>query len=143
MYTLQQRYEMWFTYVHVLIGANCPGTSGTVTELLVTSLVPHGSLPCPGYSAVYLIYGRNYRRRSGNEAAKWRRKELIRRRSEFQAIHRSSTFAQCVLCSSDFSISHGGRRDITTHGSGERQQKKATLTSKLVSTYFSQHNDLL
>ena len=53
------------------IGANCPGTSGTVTELLVTSLVPHGSLPCPGYSTVYLVY----RRRSGNEGAKWRRKE--------------------------------------------------------------------
>ena len=28
----------------VVIGANCPGT---VTELLITSLVPHGSLPCP------------------------------------------------------------------------------------------------
>ena len=71
---------------------------------------------------------------------------LIHRRSEFQAIHRSSkgnTFAQCVLCSSDFSISHGGRRDITTHVSGERQQRKATLTSKSVSMYFSQHNDLL
>jgi len=57
------------------IGANCTGTSGTVTELLVTSLFPLGSLPCPGYFAVYLVYGRNCRRRCGQEAAKWRRKE--------------------------------------------------------------------
>ena len=49
----------------------------------------------------------------------------------------------CMLCSSDVSISHGGQRDITTHVSGEWHQEKATLNSKSVSTYFSQHNDLL
>jgi len=115
-----------------------------------------GHVPCPALiAALSRIFCRSLslldeivgagvgkRQRNGVE----RSVILIRRRSDFQAIHRSSkgnTFARCVLCSSNFSISHGERRDITTHVSGERHQEKGTLTSKSVSTYFSQHNDLL
>ena len=53
----------------------------------------------------------------------------------------SNAFARCVLCCWTLvSLTADG---VITHASGERHQEKATLTSKSVSTYFSQHNDLL
>ena len=37
--------------LHILIGSNCPGISGTVPDLLTLSLVPDGSIFCPGSDA--------------------------------------------------------------------------------------------
>ena len=62
---------------------------------------------------------------------------------EFQGIHRSSkgiNYARCNLCSSDFSISHGGRHDVTTHVNGKhhKEMTRAVSASKSVSSHFRQ-----
>ena len=62
---------------------------------------------------------------------------------EFRDIERSSNgemVAYCVLCNSDFSVSHGGRNDITVHVNGKRHKGMAqsSSSSKPVTSFFSQ-----
>lgn len=47
-------------------------------------------------------------------------------------------FAHCSFCSSDFSVSHGGRNDVTTHIKGKRHKEmgKAASTSQSVKSFF-------
>lgn len=42
------------------------------------------------------------------------------------------------MCSSDFSVSHGGKNDVTTHVKGKhhRDMAKATSTSQSVASFF-------
>ena len=61
---------------------------------------------------------------------------------EFSGIRKSSkgnTYAQCSFCSSDFSISHGGRNDVTTHVGGKHHQEaiRASSSSRSLSSMFT------
>ena len=38
-------------------------------------------------------------------------------------------YAHCSLCSSDFSVSHGGKNDVTTHVKGKRHRDMAMAAS--------------
>ena len=50
---------------------------------------------------------------------------------------KGSTFAYCVLCSSNFSIAYGGKNDVTVHINGKVQDKaKAVSESRSVGSYF-------
>ena len=62
---------------------------------------------------------------------------------EFRGIKRSSkgnTFACCIFSNSDFSISHGGRNDVTAHVNGKRHKDiiQSSSSSKPVASFFSQ-----
>ena len=48
------------------------------------------------------------------------------------------TFAHCSLCGSDFSVSHGGKNDVTSHVSGKHHKEafKASSSSQSLSTFF-------
>ena len=48
------------------------------------------------------------------------------------------TFARCTLCSSDFSISHGGRNDVTSHEKTNHHKEvaKEASTSKSLFSFF-------
>ena len=48
------------------------------------------------------------------------------------------TYAHCSLCCSDFSISHGGKNDVTTHVKGKHHKEAASAasSSQSVSTFF-------
>lgn len=50
------------------------------------------------------------------------------------------TYAHCSLCPSDFSVSHGGRNDVTTHWGGKRhkQAEKDASASRSVRTQLRQ-----
>ena len=52
---------------------------------------------------------------------------------DFPGIRRSqcrgNTFVRCVICSSDFTISHGGRHDAVTHVNGKRHKEMVKAAS--------------
>uniref|UniRef100_A0A1X7VIF7 DUF4371 domain-containing protein n=1 Tax=Amphimedon queenslandica TaxID=400682 RepID=A0A1X7VIF7_AMPQE len=49
-----------------------------------------------------------------------------------------NTYARCTLCCSNFSISHGGRNDVTTHVHGKHNMEmaKAASSSRCISSMF-------
>ena len=53
-------------------------------------------------------------------------------------IYTGDTFARCTLCLSDFSVSHGGRNDVTTHVNGKRHKEatSAASTSSAVTSFL-------
>ena len=48
------------------------------------------------------------------------------------------TFAHCSLCGSDFSITHGGKNDVTTHVKGKKHKQAAgaASSSQSVTSFF-------
>lgn len=48
------------------------------------------------------------------------------------------TFAHCSLCSSDFSVSHGDRNDVTTHVKGKHHREigKAASVTQSITSFF-------
>lgn len=48
------------------------------------------------------------------------------------------TYARCTLCLSDFSVSHGGRNDVTTHVNGKHHKGLAVdaSTTRSVTSFF-------
>lgn len=51
------------------------------------------------------------------------------------------TYARCTLCLSDFTISHGGKNDVTTHVNGQRHKEAAknANSSRSVTSFFNQY----
>ena len=49
------------------------------------------------------------------------------------------TFARCGRCLSDFSSSHGGRNDVTTHVNGNHHQEKrqAALSTRSITSFYN------
>lgn len=52
---------------------------------------------------------------------------------------KGNTYAHCSFCISDFSISHGGRNDVTTHVGGKHHQQavKSSSSSKSLSSMLA------
>lgn len=57
---------------------------------------------------------------------------------EVPRYYTGDTYARCTICASDFSISHGGRHDVTTHVRGKHHKEMASASTSMrsVATYF-------
>lgn len=78
-----------------------------------------------------------------------KKKRLVTFKKEYEEIplirpsHQGNTYAFCAGCSLHFSISHGGRDDITKHTNSAKHKRRLedTKTNSLLGNYLLREND--